>query len=228
MFCFISVTYPFPSAQNTLPLCRERDKLFSIQQLREKKRWSPSSSHSSLLDQYWSAGRAAAAAGRFTPAFYHDDRGVWPAQRLKASQLAGSSIICSARHDGRWDTLMDQSSGTPAWTSPPVGCWRSSWLCWVCWTCGQINMSDTFYSSHMLRPDWTLGRFTASTTETKLSFNITEDLWTLPTSLISSVYSVSCFMASVSHCGPDVDLRFCWRRHIISLWRLLAQQTSAG
>lgn len=66
----------------------------------------------------------------------------------------------------------------------------------VCWMCGQINMSaiSTFYSSHTLRPDWTSGRFTASTTETKLSFNITEDLWMLPTSLISGVYSVGCFM----------------------------------
>lgn len=63
----------------------EREIRCSPSRRREKKRWSPSGSHSSLLDQYWSAGRAAAAAAeRFTPAFYHDDRGVWPVQQAKS------------------------------------------------------------------------------------------------------------------------------------------------
>lgn len=52
----------------------------------------------------------------------------------------------------------------------------------------------TFYSSHMLWPDWTLGHFTASTTETKLSFNMPKDLFPLLTCLISNVNSVSFFM----------------------------------
>ncbi|KAI3351848.1 hypothetical protein L3Q82_020243 [Scortum barcoo] len=38
-----------------------------------------------------------------------------------------------------------------------------------------MSAISTFYSSYTLRPDWTPGRFTASTTETKSSFNIRED-----------------------------------------------------
>lgn len=85
-------TYIRCSVLSLWPPSLERDKMFL-----EKKRWSPSNSHSSLLDQYWSAGKAAAVAERFMLAFYCDDRGVWPDQRLKAFQSAGGSIICHAQ-----------------------------------------------------------------------------------------------------------------------------------
>lgn len=175
-------------------LPQECDKMFL-----ENKRWSPSNSHSSLLDQYWSAGKAAAAAGGFTLAFYHDDRGVWPVQTLKASQAAGSSII----HRAQTWSAMRYADVSIIWNN---GLFFLLWLVeeapdaacflWVCWMCRQINMSaiSTFYCSHMLQPDWRSGQFTASTTETKSPFNITLDLWMLLTSLIRGVYSASCLM----------------------------------
>lgn len=101
----------------------------------KKKRWSPSSSHSSLLDQYWSAGRTAVE--RFTPAFYDDDGGVWPMQWLKASQLTGGSIISS---DQTWWPM--RYADVSVDLRPFLTCAGESF-----WLCGK---SSTFHSKYSL------------------------------------------------------------------------------
>ena len=56
------------------------------------------------------------------------------------------------------------------------------------WTDKHVSLKHLLQLTYALvRLD--IGHFTASTTETKLSFNITEDLWRRLTSLISGVFS---------------------------------------
>lgn len=136
------------------------------------------------------------------------------------------------RHDGWWDTLIYQSSSNYCFFSS-CGLFKGretpdfAVFLGVFFMCEQMNMSSisTFHSSHMLQTDWTLVLFTASTTGTKLSFNILEDLWTVQTSLISAVYSSSCFMGLCE--SLQTFFFFNRSRHIISPWRLSEQQTSA-
>lgn len=136
--------------------------MFSIFPAGEEKMESIGS-HLSLLDRYWSAGRAAAAAGRFTPAFYHDEMGVWP---IQAKSLSAWRRLYHLQRQTWWP--MRYADVSIIWNPPlflllllrVVGeAPGSTGLWWDCRTCGQINMSalSTFYSSHMLWSDWTSG-----------------------------------------------------------------------